>query len=118
MNNLPEELKMKILKSQKAELTEHHIYKNLAKLIKNQKNSKILLHIAEEELSYYNFLKAMAEQECSPQKFKVFFYTFLSKILALNFGLKLKDLKFKNRFFEMIGISLGVAVMTAKAVYA
>ncbi|MGQ9465563.1 MAG: VIT1/CCC1 transporter family protein [bacterium] len=91
MHNLPEELKKKILKSQKAELTEHHIYKNLARLVKNQNNSKILLHIAEEELNHYNFFKELIEQESAPDRFKVFFYTFLSKILGLNFGLKLLE---------------------------
>lgn len=91
MNNLSEELKIKILKNQKAELTEHYIYKTLAKVIRNPEHSNILLSLAEEELSHYKFFKELTEQESAPDKLKIFFYTFLSKLLGLNFGLKLME---------------------------
>jgi len=91
MGNLLPDLKNKIIKSQQAELTEHYIYKKLAFLIKDQKHSEILLQIAEEELTHYKFFKTLTEQEVKPNKFKVFFYVFLSRIFGLNFGLKLME---------------------------
>lgn len=91
MNNLPEELKMKIIKSQQGELNEYHIYQNLAKFIKNQEHSKVLLHIADEEMSHYNFFKKLSGQKLVPNRFTVSFYIFLSQLFGLNFGLKLME---------------------------
>ncbi len=38
---------------QRIEITEHHIYKRLAKKVKDPENSKILDQIADDELRHY-----------------------------------------------------------------
>ena len=47
---LTEEIRKKVLRFQQTEITEHHIYKRLAKRIKSGENAKVLDQIAEDEL--------------------------------------------------------------------
>ncbi len=80
-----------ILKSQRAELTEFHIYKKLAQRAKNPEHSKILDRIADEELAHHDFFKKLSHKELVPDSFKIAFYVFISAVLGLNFGLKLME---------------------------
>lgn len=80
-----------ILKFQKAEITEFHIYSKLAKRIKDAHNSKILRHIGEEELRHYNTLKNYTKQEVAPNKFLIFWYQFLAIFFGLTFAIKLME---------------------------
>ena len=48
---------------QRIEITEHYIYKNLARSIKEPENSKILDQIADDELRHYNDWKAYTQKE-------------------------------------------------------
>ncbi len=91
MTEIAGQLKEKILRSQKAELTEHHIYKELAKFVKDEGQKKILHKISDEELKHYQFFKSLTKKEVKPDKLKIFFYFWVSKIFGLNFGLKLME---------------------------
>lgn len=83
--------KMLILKIQKNELTEHVIYKKLAKIVANRDHGKILERISAEELEHYNAFKGLTGLDVIPDKFKISFFVFLSRTLGLNFGLKLLE---------------------------
>uniref|UniRef100_A0A7V1EI61 Rubrerythrin family protein n=1 Tax=candidate division WOR-3 bacterium TaxID=2052148 RepID=A0A7V1EI61_UNCW3 len=85
------ELKNKIIKSQKGELTEYHIYKKLAEFVKDSKQNQIISKIADEEFKHYEFFKAITRKELKPDNFKIFFYCFIAKFFGLNFGLKLME---------------------------
>ncbi len=91
MEYIEPELKNKILKSQKTELTEHYIYKRLAEQTKDQQHKQILFQIAEEEITHYNFFKTLTNEELKPAKFKIFFYALIAWIFGLNFSLKLME---------------------------
>ncbi|MGB9721861.1 MAG: VIT1/CCC1 transporter family protein [bacterium] len=91
MNEIGKELKEKILKSQKGELTEHYIYKELSTLVRKEEYKKILRKIADEELKHYEFFKSLTKEEIKSDKLKVFLYVWVSKIFGLNFGLKLME---------------------------
>jgi len=88
---LTQELKTKVLKAQKNELTEHIIYKKLAAVVKNKEQSEILARISGEELRHYEFFKSITQEDCSPDNLKIFIYVFTSRIFGLNFGLKLME---------------------------
>jgi len=88
---LTQELKTKVLKAQRNELTEHIIYEKLASAIKNKEQSEILTRISKEELTHYEFFKNITQEDCAPDKFKIFIYVFISRIFGLNFGLKLME---------------------------
>ena len=78
-------------KAQKNEITEHHIYLKLSSLIKNEHNSKILQQIARDELRHHDELKEFTGTDKKPNTLKVYFYTFISMIFGITFGIKLME---------------------------
>ncbi len=88
---LDQNLKEKILKAQKNELTEHIIYRNLALLVKDKTQSEILKRISGEELEHHDFFKNITRKLIPPDIFKIHFYVFISRLFGLNFGLKLME---------------------------
>ncbi len=78
-------------KAQKNEITEYHIYSKLSSYIKNEHNSKILGQIARDELRHHDKLKMFTGTVKKPNSLKVFFYTFISMIFGVTFGIKLME---------------------------
>lgn len=91
MAEIKSELRKRIRDSQRGEITEHYIYKELANFVKDEGFKKILLRISDEELKHYQFFKSFTKEESKTDKFKVFFYVWISRIFGLNFGLKLME---------------------------
>ncbi len=83
--------KKTLLRQQQNEITEYHIYKNLATLSKNEENKKILLDIAEEERKHYKFWRGITGEDLKPIEWKIKFYTWLGRILGLSFALRLME---------------------------
>lgn len=77
--------------SQQNEITEYHIYRKLAGSMKNRKNSDILLQIAEDEKSHYEFWKEKTGVEIKPRRMKILFYYWITKIFGLTFGIRLME---------------------------
>lgn len=75
---------------QRAEITEHHIYKRLARSV-SPENAEILAQIAEDELRHYEGWKRYSGVEVQPDWFKVWLYYLLSRIFGFTFGLKLME---------------------------
>lgn len=88
---LDEKTLKKILAIQKSEITEHFIYKKLSTIVKDEKNSKVLLHLSGDELRHYNEWKKNTDIDVKPDKFKMWFYVFVSRVFGLTFGLKLME---------------------------
>jgi len=86
-----QELKEKALKAQRNELTEHIIYRKLASIVKEKKQSEILSRISEEEFTHHEIFKSITQTEVQPDRFKIFIYVFISSLFGLNFGLKLME---------------------------
>lgn len=86
-----QELKEKIFKAQRNEITEKIIYENLAGVIKDKEKAEVLHKISQEEASHYEFFKTLTEKDVTPDKFKIFFYVFIAKLLGLTFSLKLME---------------------------
>lgn len=80
-----------ILKAQKNEITEYHIYNNLSKKIKNKHNKKVLKQIANDELRHHNYWKSISKKETRPNKLKIIWYSLIATIFGLAFGLKLME---------------------------
>lgn len=78
-------------KAQKNEITEYHIYTKLASYIKNEHNRKILQQIAWDELRHHDELKMFTGTDKKPNPLKIFFYTFISMIFGITFGIKLME---------------------------
>ncbi len=80
----------KLLKYQRNEITEHHVYLNLAKKAKGR-NAVILKEIAADELRHYHQFREYTGQDVRPNKIKVFFYSFVTAMMGLTFTLKMME---------------------------
>ncbi len=88
---LSDSVRKQILVFQQTEITEHHIYKRLAKRVNSPENAKILEQIANDELNHYNGWKKYTNQDIQPRWFFVWFYYFVSIIFGFTFGIKLME---------------------------
>jgi len=75
---------------QKNEITEYHIYRRLAKKVSG-KNSEVLNEIAEDELKHNNFWERYSGKPAKPNRWKVFFFYWITRLLGLTFGIKLME---------------------------
>jgi vacuolar iron transporter family protein len=89
---LSPEVHNKVIEFQRAEITEHHIYKRLAKRIKSEENAKIIDQIADDELRHYNGWKKFTNEEVQPRWFIVWFYYIVSVVFGFTFGVKLMEM--------------------------
>ena len=80
-----------VLGFQKNELTEHYIYKTLAGRTTGIRNRRILSQIADDELRHYNVWKSYTRKDVEPGRMRIWFYTMISSLLGLTFGLKLME---------------------------
>ncbi len=88
---LSPDLKQEILRYQRNEITEHFVYKKLSGIVKIKDHAVILEKISREELTHYEVFKSITQENVRPDRFKIFIYAFISRILGLNFGLKLLE---------------------------
>ena len=89
--NIDADTMKSLKKAQKNEITEYRIYSKLSSFIKNEHNSNILRQIAEDELRHHNQLKKYTGTDMKPNVLKVYFYTFISLIFGITFGIKLME---------------------------
>jgi vacuolar iron transporter family protein len=91
---------------QRIEITEHHIYKRLAKTIKDPQNSEILSQIADDELRHYHDWKKYTQREIKPNMWDVWKYFLISRIFGFTFGIKLMERgeeKAQENYSRLIG---------------
>jgi VIT1/CCC1 family predicted Fe2+/Mn2+ transporter len=88
---LDETIRQRLITFQRTELTEHHIYRRLARVIRPAENQHILEQIAQDELRHYQGWKRYTGQEVKPDRLKVWFYYWVSRILGFTFGVKLME---------------------------
>ncbi|MGI6595514.1 MAG: rubrerythrin family protein [Elusimicrobia bacterium] len=77
---------------QKSEITEYHIYKNIASRTQNTENKEILNRIASEEMKHYGILAKYTSTDVKPDKIKIWFYSLIAKVLGKTFGIKLMEM--------------------------
>ena len=80
-----------IKKMQQNELNESYVYEAIAKFAKGQGNKETLLRLSAEERAHYEIWKEYTGIEMKPQKFKIFKYKILAKILGFTFAVKLME---------------------------
>jgi VIT1/CCC1 family predicted Fe2+/Mn2+ transporter len=88
---LNESILKKILKIQKTEQTEYFVYRNLAKKFNGTATADVLNRIANDELGHHNFWKKYTQKEVKPNKWVIWFYSFLGRFLGLTFSIKLME---------------------------
>ena len=88
---LPEEIRNQLLQIQRNEITESHIYKRLASVVKEAQNAEILARIAEDERRHYEGWKKYTGEEVAPDALKIGWYYLISRIFGFTFGIKLME---------------------------
>ncbi len=86
-----EHIMKQIYTAQKNEITEYHIYSNIAKLVKDKKNSKVLLDIGNEELRHAKFWQTVTKKDIKPNRWKILKFTLIAKLLGFTFAIKLME---------------------------
>jgi VIT1/CCC1 family predicted Fe2+/Mn2+ transporter len=85
------ELLQSIAALQRGEITEYHIYRRLAFIVKDAHNKKILLNMADEEFSHYLIWKKYTGKDIPPSRLRFLSYYFVARFLGLTFGVKLME---------------------------
>jgi VIT1/CCC1 family predicted Fe2+/Mn2+ transporter len=85
------ETKAKLLEYQRNEITEHHIYRRLAKLQKSEENREVLARMAGDEKRHYEEWKSYTGEEVRPDMGKVRKFYWISRIFGFTFGAKLME---------------------------
>ncbi len=88
---LSEDLLRKIRLFQETEITEYHIYSKLAQRVSPANNRRMLERIAEDERLHAEFWQTYTKTVIKPNRFKILFYTFVSRFLGFTFGVKLME---------------------------
>ena len=109
---LSESVRKQVLGFQQTEITEHHIYKRLAKKINSPENAKIMEKIADDELRHYNSWKKYTNQDVEPRWFYVWFYYLISVIFGFTFGIKLMERGEENAQENYASISSAIPEAT------
>jgi VIT1/CCC1 family predicted Fe2+/Mn2+ transporter len=86
-----EHIMKQIYTAQKNEITEYHIYSNIAKLLKDKKNKKVISDIANEELRHAKFWETITKKELRPNRWEIFKFTIFAKLLGFTFAIKLME---------------------------
>lgn len=86
----PQETK-KLLAFQINEITEHHIYKKLSLLQKDNHNCQVLTELSNEEYGHYQLLKKYTGKTPPPNRFRIRLYILMARFFGLTFSLKLME---------------------------
>ena len=89
---LSPEIRQELLKAQRTEITEYHVYKNIAKTLKNEENRRIVEEIGEDEKRHYEIWKGYTGEAVKPNRFQIWLYTTISRLFGFTFGFKLMEL--------------------------
>ncbi len=88
---IPEAVRSLLVQTQNAEATEHRIYRNVARRVRDAHNRQVLLRISEEELSHSKLWQQYTGAVPRANGLKVFFYAALARLLGFTFALKLME---------------------------
>jgi len=89
---LSPDIRNELLKAQRSEITEYHVYKRIAKTLPDEENRRIVEEIGEDEKRHYTIWKGYTGKEVPPNRFQIWAYTTISRIFGFTFGFKLMEL--------------------------
>lgn len=87
---ISDETRRYILDFQRTEITEHHIYRSLAKRSEGE-NGKILERIADVELRHYGKWREFTGKDVAPSRIVIFLYLLIAKLFGITFAIKLME---------------------------
>lgn len=82
-----EDLKQRLLKLQRAEITQHHIYQRLAEW-ESGKNKEVLSKVSHDEFRHYMAIESMTKQVVNPSPVTIWLYLMIGRIFGTTFIIK------------------------------
>jgi VIT1/CCC1 family predicted Fe2+/Mn2+ transporter len=89
--SISEEIRQRLLVFQKNEITEHNIYRKLARTVRSRENRRILENIADDELRHYGVWRSHSRQDVAPDPLRIWKYYLISRVFGFTFGVKLME---------------------------
>ncbi|NLN69577.1 MAG: rubrerythrin family protein [Chloroflexi bacterium] len=89
---LTPEIRTELLRAQRAEITEYHVYSQIAKTLPDENNRQIITQIAQDEKHHYEIWKGYTNEEVKPSRFQIWLYTTIGRLFGFTFGIKLMEL--------------------------
>jgi VIT1/CCC1 family predicted Fe2+/Mn2+ transporter len=86
-----ETLKKQLIDCQRNEITEYHIYTQLAATRRSPKNAELLRKIAEEEREHYEKWKNYTGVDVKPSTWRIWKYFWIARIFGFTFAIKLME---------------------------
>jgi VIT1/CCC1 family predicted Fe2+/Mn2+ transporter len=86
-----EEQRSLMLRFQRNEITEYHIYTRIAATTPEPGNREVLGRIAEEELGHYRIWHRYTGREVEPDRLRVAGYSLIARILGFTFAVRLME---------------------------
>lgn len=81
-----------LLVLQQEEINGYHTYRRLSAIVKDKHNSKVISRISGEEMKHYEIWKKYTGRDVKPNKAKINFFFWVSKLFGLTFGIRLMEL--------------------------
>ncbi len=88
---LTEDIRLLLKEFQRTEVTEHHIYGGLARMIRSPENRAVLERIADDELRHSRYWSTLTGEEVRPNWLRVWFYRLVGRIFGFTFTVKLME---------------------------
>jgi vacuolar iron transporter family protein len=89
---LSDTTRQELLKAQRNEITEYHVYTRIAKTLPDEENRRIVEQIGEDEKRHYEIWKGYTGKQVKPNQFQIWLYTTISQVFGFTFGFKLMEL--------------------------
>jgi len=89
---LSDQVRKELLKAQRTEITEYHVYKNIADLLPDEENKKVVEEIGEDEKGHYEIWEGYTEQKVEPNRLQIWLYTTIARVFGFTFAFKLMEL--------------------------
>lgn len=84
-------IRSQLIADQRDEITAFHLYRKVARTMRDPHNQKILLAISDDEMKHFRRLRSITGVATRPQRFKIFIFYWMIRILGLTFGIKLLE---------------------------
>lgn len=104
---ISEDVRRRLMTFQRLEITEHHIYKRLARTMQASANREILEKIAADERRHYEDWKGHTGREVKPNLPAMWFYYLVSRLFGITFGIKLMEMgeeKAQGNYSQLRGV--------------
>ena len=101
---------------QRCEITEYHIYGNIAAAQKDPHNREVLTRIAGEELGHYKIWKRYTHRDVAPDTPRIWFYSLLGRIFGITFAIKLMEggeKRARSHYSALVGTVPGTGAVLA-----